>query len=90
MKATELVESSRHAAGLVPRFARVVAVRSDKQWHECVTTAELRELRARAGGKLASAHLTVSGRKEEGGDDSSSSEKSDCWQDRRESSAFGF
>ncbi|KAF0288749.1 DNA ligase 4 [Amphibalanus amphitrite] len=65
VKATELVESSRHAAGLVPRFARVVAVRADKPWHQCVTTAELRQLRQRAGGKLATAHLQA--RLEDGG-----------------------
>ena len=59
VKATELVESGRHSAGLVPRFARVVAVRADKHWHECVTTAELRQLRDRAGGKLATQHLKV-------------------------------
>ncbi|XP_037070185.1 DNA ligase 4-like, partial [Pollicipes pollicipes] len=57
VKATELVESSSHAAGLVPRFARVVSARTDKAWHECVTTTELRQLRERAGGKLAAGHL---------------------------------
>ncbi|KAF7261200.1 hypothetical protein EG68_01690 [Paragonimus skrjabini miyazakii] len=50
--AAELVSTNAYAAGLTPRFPRVVAIRNDKSWQDCLTTDELIRLNVDTQGKL--------------------------------------
>lgn len=44
VKASELTQSSAFATSVTLRFPRVEDIRYDKEWHECVTTAQLEDL----------------------------------------------
>ncbi|CAL8071874.1 unnamed protein product [Calicophoron daubneyi] len=57
--ASELVASGAYAAGLTGRFPRVVALRDDKSWQDCLTMAELSQLNTKTAGKLAVKRIRV-------------------------------
>ena len=44
LRGAELVRSNSYAAGLTLRFPRVVAIRQDKMWQDCMTKSELDKL----------------------------------------------
>ncbi|KAA3682236.1 DNA ligase 4 [Paragonimus westermani] len=50
--AAELVPTNAYAAGLTPRFPRVVTIRNDKSWQDCLTMDELIRLNVDTQGKL--------------------------------------
>ncbi|XP_071791788.1 DNA ligase 4-like [Asterias amurensis] len=56
VKATEISSSSSYPTGCTLRFPRVEKVREDKEWHQCMTTEELDNLRQSSEGKLATRH----------------------------------
>ncbi|TGZ61632.1 hypothetical protein CRM22_007879 [Opisthorchis felineus] len=64
LHASELISSGSYATGLTARFPRVVAVRDDKPWQDCLTMEELVRLNTETQGKLAVRRLA----KQEGSD----------------------
>ncbi|GAA27477.2 DNA ligase 4, partial [Clonorchis sinensis] len=64
LHASELISSGSYATGLTARFPRVVAVRDDKPWQDCLTMEELVRLNTETQGKLAVRRLA----KQEGRD----------------------
>ena len=46
IKAVEIVASDKYKTGCTLRFPRLEKFREDKLWHECMTLAELNELRS--------------------------------------------
>ncbi|KAM9835850.1 DNA ligase 4 [Aulostomus maculatus] len=57
VKAAEIVGSDMYKTNCTLRFPRIEKIRDDKEWHQCMTLAELEQLRSKASGKLASRHL---------------------------------
>nr|KAG5701196.1 hypothetical protein BaRGS_023305 [Batillaria attramentaria] len=53
VKAAEIIPSERFKVGYTLRFPRVEMIREDKPWYDCMTTADIEELRQKSGGKLA-------------------------------------
>ncbi|XP_069127951.1 DNA ligase 4-like [Argopecten irradians] len=53
IKAAEIIDSDRFKTGCTLRFPRVECFRDDKAWHECMTLADILELKEKSGGKLA-------------------------------------
>lgn len=45
MKAAEIIVSERFKVGYTLRFPRVEMIRDDKPWHQCMTTADIEDLR---------------------------------------------
>ncbi|XP_077509630.1 DNA ligase 4 [Amblyomma americanum] len=65
IKASELVRSSQFRTGITLRFPRVALIRHDKPWHDVLSYTELCELEKAAGGKLATAMVSLD--EEDGG-----------------------
>ncbi|XP_068446736.1 DNA ligase 4 [Clinocottus analis] len=61
VKAAEIVGSDMYKTNCTLRFPRIEKIREDKEWHQCMTLAELDQFRGRASGKLASRHLRIDG-----------------------------
>lgn len=61
VRAAEIVGSDMYRTNCTLRFPRIEKIREDKEWHQCMTLAELDRLRGRASGKLASRHLRLDG-----------------------------
>lgn len=59
VKAAEIVSSDMYKTSCTLRFPRIEKIREDKDWHECMTLAELDQFRSKASGKLASRHLLL-------------------------------
>ncbi|KAM9328784.1 DNA ligase 4 [Pholidichthys leucotaenia] len=59
VKAAEIVGSDMYKTSCTLRFPRIEKIRDDKEWHQCMTLAELDQFRSKASGKLASRHLHV-------------------------------
>lgn len=59
VKAAEIVGSDMYKTDCTLRFPRIEKIREDKEWHECMTLAELDQFRSKASGKLASRHLRM-------------------------------
>ena len=63
VKAVEIVESDKYKTGCSLRFPRLERIRekSDKDWYDCMTLEDLKELREKNHGNLASGkHLELS------------------------------
>ncbi|KAG7463404.1 hypothetical protein MATL_G00176210 [Megalops atlanticus] len=60
VKAAEIVDSDMYKTNCTLRFPRIERIREDKEWHQCMTLADLDEFRSKASGKLASRHLYIS------------------------------
>ncbi|PIK62711.1 putative DNA ligase 4 [Apostichopus japonicus] len=56
IKAAEINSSNAYKTGCTLRFPRLEKVRDDKEWHQCMTTEELDNLREASQGKLAARH----------------------------------
>ncbi|XP_053273000.1 DNA ligase 4 [Pleuronectes platessa] len=59
VKAAEIVGSDMYRTSCTMRFPRIEKIREDKEWHQCLTLAELDQFRNKALGKLASRHLCI-------------------------------
>ncbi|XP_019712986.1 DNA ligase 4 [Hippocampus comes] len=59
VKAAEIVGSDMYKTNCTLRFPRIEKIRDDKEWHQCITLAELEQFRGKASGKLASRHLCI-------------------------------
>lgn len=59
VKAAEIVGSDMYKTDCTLRFPRIEKIREDKEWHECMTLAQLDQFRSKASGKLASRHLHI-------------------------------
>ncbi|KAM4537951.1 DNA ligase 4 [Fundulus diaphanus] len=59
VKAAEIVGSDMYKTNCTLRFPRIERIREDKEWHQCMTLAELDGFRSKASGKLASRHLHI-------------------------------
>lgn len=59
VKAAEIVGSDMYKTNCTLRFPRIEKIRDDKDWHQCMTLAELEQLRGKASGKLASRHVHI-------------------------------
>ncbi|XP_077585084.1 DNA ligase 4 [Stigmatopora nigra] len=59
VKAAEIVGSDVYKTNCTLRFPRIEKIRDDKEWHQCITLAELEQFRGRASGKLASRHVRL-------------------------------
>ncbi|CAG00994.1 unnamed protein product, partial [Tetraodon nigroviridis] len=59
VKAAEIVSSDMYKTSCTLRFPRIERIREDKEWHECMTLAQLEQFRGKASGKLASRHLLM-------------------------------
>ncbi|XP_029375946.1 DNA ligase 4 [Echeneis naucrates] len=59
VKAAEIVGSDMYKTNCTLRFPRIEKIRDDKDWHQCMTLAELDQFRSKASGKLASRHLSI-------------------------------
>lgn len=59
VKAAEIVSSDMYKTNCTLRFPRIEKIRDDKDWHQCMTLAELDQFRSKASGKLASRHLLI-------------------------------
>lgn len=59
VKAAEIVSSDMYKTNCTLRFPRIEKIREDKEWHQCMTLAELDQFRSKASGKLASRHLRI-------------------------------
>uniref|UniRef100_A0A1A8NYI9 DNA ligase n=1 Tax=Nothobranchius rachovii TaxID=451742 RepID=A0A1A8NYI9_9TELE len=59
VKAAEIVASDVYKTNCTLRFPRIEKIRDDKEWHQCMTLAELDQFRSKASGKLASRHLNI-------------------------------
>ncbi|RWS12974.1 DNA ligase 4-like isoform X2 [Dinothrombium tinctorium] len=57
IKGSELTESDEFETGCTLRFPRLMVVRNDKQWIDCLTTEELQHLRTEGRGKLNTKRL---------------------------------
>lgn len=66
VKAAEIVSSDMYKTGCTLRFPRIERIRDDKEWHQCMTLAELDHFRGKASGKLFSRHLRID---DDGGDE---------------------
>ncbi len=53
VKAAQLVPSEKYKAGFTLRFPRVVRIRLDKDWHQCLSLKELQDLESAFGGRYA-------------------------------------
>ncbi|XP_008323548.1 DNA ligase 4 isoform X2 [Cynoglossus semilaevis] len=60
VRAAEIVGSDMYKTNCTLRFPRIEQIREDKEWHQCMTLAELDQFRNKASGKLASRHLSIS------------------------------
>ncbi|KAM4602275.1 DNA ligase 4 [Polymixia lowei] len=65
VKAAEIVGSDMYKTNCTLRFPRIEKIREDKEWHQCMTLAELDQFRSKASGKLASRHLHIDGNEPE-------------------------
>jgi ATP-dependent DNA ligase len=45
IKAAEIIDSDKFKTGFTLRFPRVEKFRDDKQWHECMTTKDVLEMK---------------------------------------------
>ncbi|XP_022104577.1 DNA ligase 4-like [Acanthaster planci] len=61
VKATEINSSTSYPTGCTLRFPRVEKVREDREWHQCMTTDELENLRQASEGKLATKYAGLEG-----------------------------
>ncbi|XP_049919490.1 DNA ligase 4 isoform X2 [Epinephelus moara] len=61
VRAAEIVSSDMYKTNCTLRFPRIEKIRDDKEWHQCMTLAELDQFRSKASGKLASRHLRIDG-----------------------------
>ncbi|KAK5891428.1 hypothetical protein CgunFtcFv8_018681 [Champsocephalus gunnari] len=61
VRAAEIVGSDMYKTNCTLRFPRIEKIRDDKEWHQCMTLAELDQFRGKASGKLASRHLFIDG-----------------------------
>ncbi|KAM6893322.1 DNA ligase 4 isoform 1-T2 [Lycodopsis pacificus] len=61
VRAAEIVGSDMYKTNCTLRFPRIEKIRDDKEWHQCMTLAELDQFRSKASGKLASRHLRIDG-----------------------------
>ncbi|XP_068575846.1 DNA ligase 4 isoform X2 [Cebidichthys violaceus] len=61
VRAAEIVSSDMYKTNCTLRFPRIEKIRDDKEWHQCMTLAELDQFRGKASGKLASRHLCIDG-----------------------------
>ncbi|KAM8904251.1 DNA ligase 4 isoform 1-T2 [Spinachia spinachia] len=59
VRAAEIVGSDMYKTNCTLRFPRIEKIRDDKAWHQCMTLAQLDQLRGKASGKLASRHLCI-------------------------------
>ncbi|KAJ4924127.1 hypothetical protein JOQ06_000367 [Pogonophryne albipinna] len=59
VRAAEIVGSDMYKTNCTLRFPRIEKIRDDKEWHQCMTLAELDQFRGKASGKLASRHLFI-------------------------------
>ncbi|XP_076100664.1 DNA ligase 4-like isoform X2 [Mytilus galloprovincialis] len=59
IKAAEIIDSERFKTGCTLRFPRVEKFRDDKHWHECMTVADILELKEKSGGKLAGGRVEI-------------------------------
>lgn len=59
VKAAEIVSSDMYKTNCTLRFPRIEKIREDKEWHQCMTLAELDQFRNKASGKLFSRHLRI-------------------------------
>ncbi|KAL3869402.1 hypothetical protein ACJMK2_042087 [Sinanodonta woodiana] len=59
IKAAEIITSDKFRTGYTLRFPRVESFREDKAWHECMTVADIDELRQKSGGKLAGGYIEL-------------------------------
>ncbi|XP_037101955.1 DNA ligase 4 [Syngnathus acus] len=59
VKASEIVGSDMYKTNCTLRFPRIEKIRDDKEWHQCITLAELEQFRGKASGKLSSRHLHI-------------------------------
>ncbi|XP_049609405.1 DNA ligase 4 [Syngnathus scovelli] len=59
VKAAEIVVSDMYKTNCTLRFPRIEKIRDDKEWHQCITLAELEQFRGKASGKLFSRHLDI-------------------------------
>ncbi|KAG9335030.1 hypothetical protein JZ751_006171 [Albula glossodonta] len=59
VKAAEVVDSDVYKTNCTLRFPRIERTREDKEWHQCMTLADLDQYRKKASGKLASRHLFI-------------------------------
>ncbi|XP_041473446.1 DNA ligase 4-like isoform X2 [Lytechinus variegatus] len=59
IKATEINSSNVYKTGCTLRFPRLEKVRDDKDWHQCMTTEELENMRQQAEGKLTGRYANV-------------------------------
>ncbi|XP_029524577.1 DNA ligase 4 [Oncorhynchus nerka] len=59
VKAAEIVSSEMYKTNCTLRFPRIEKIREDKEWHQCMTLAELDQFRNKASGKLFSRHLCI-------------------------------
>ena len=67
VKAVEIVDSTKYKTGCSLRFPRLEKFRSDKHWYECMKLSELKELRNKNEGMLASGkHLNLNENEEKG------------------------
>eukprot|EP00727_Mastigamoeba_balamuthi_P008071 m51a1_g3885 putative dna ligase 4 (896) ;mRNA; r:52842-56103 len=57
VKAAQLVPSDRYRAGVTLRFPRVVGIRTDRSWDDCMTLPELFQLMERFRGRYAKRQL---------------------------------
>ncbi|PVD23875.1 hypothetical protein C0Q70_17149 [Pomacea canaliculata] len=67
VKAAEIIVSERFKVGYTLRFPRVEMIRDDKPWHQCMTTADIEDLRQKSGGKLAGSRMELAGVEEGAG-----------------------
>ncbi|XP_076463012.1 LOW QUALITY PROTEIN: DNA ligase 4-like [Babylonia areolata] len=65
VKAAEIIQSEKFKVGYTLRFPRVEMIRDDKPWTQCMTTADVEDLRLKSGGKLAGGRMEL-GEGEEG------------------------
>lgn len=59
IKAAEIIDSDKFKTGFTLRFPRVEKFRDDKQWHECMTTKDVLEMKEKSGGKLAAGRVEI-------------------------------
>ncbi|KAJ8019961.1 DNA ligase 4 [Holothuria leucospilota] len=59
IKAAEINSSNTYKTGCTLRFPRLEKVRDDKEWHQCMTTDEVENLREASEGKLAGRHVEM-------------------------------
>ena len=59
VKAAEIVNRDMYKTNCTLRFPRIEKIREDKEWHECMTLAELNQFHNKPSGKLFSRHLRI-------------------------------